>query len=180
MKRTWLMLLSVFFVWVGGCTKKQESYTLENVNAKLKEREKEIITLRKKGQLEKSANLAVKTGNEILNVFPPATMYRENVAKIVSVMGFLARLCSDKALHIRNESVNPEQSQKYTKLSDELHTMVDEIRRKMPSMPSNKPPQVKKVTPNTGEDEENPDAEGRDNATTPTGEDEPGDTVQDK
>ena len=180
MTRTWLILLSVFFVGVGGCTKKQESYTLANVNAKLKEREKEIITLRKKGQLEKSANLAVKTGNEILNVFPPATLYRENVANIVSVMGFLARLCTDKALHIRNESVNPEESQRYTKLSDELYAMVDEIRRKMPSMPSNKPPQVKKVTPNTGEDEDNSDAASGDNSTTPTGEDKPDDTVQDK
>jgi hypothetical protein len=32
------------------------------------------------------------------------------------------------------------------------------IRRKMPGMPSNKPAQVKKVTPDTGEDAENPDA----------------------
>lgn len=160
MTRKLLVVMSLILGFSGifACTKKQEGYTLESVNAKLQEREKEIISLRKKGKLENSANLAIKTGNEILNVFPMATMYRENVAKIVSAMGFLARLCSDKALHIRNESVNPEESQKYSKLSDDLYAMVDEIRRKMPSMPSNKPPQVKKVTPDTGEDAENPDA----------------------
>lgn len=150
--------LAMVAAWFSGCTKKQEGYTLENVNARLQEREKEIISLRKKGKLEQSANLALKTGNEILNVYPPSTMYRENVLKVVSAMGFLARLCSDKALHVRNESVNPEASQKYSKLSDDLYAMVEEIRRKMPSMPSNKPPQVKKVTPDTGEDAENPES----------------------
>ncbi len=156
MHKLLVLVILVGGVWMAGCTKKQEGYTLENVNAKLQEREREIIALRKKGKLEKSANLALRTGNEILNVFPPATMYRENVQKIVSAMGFLARLCGDKALHIRNESVNPEDSQKYTKLSDDLYAMVEEIRRKMPSMPSNKPPQVKKVTPDTGEEEGTP------------------------
>jgi len=153
------LLFAVLALGLFGtaCTKKQKSYTLENVNEELLDRQKEIVALRKKGKLEKSANLALRAGNDILNVYPMSTMYRENVSKVVSVMGFLARLCTDKALHIRNESMNPEQSKKYNKLSDDLYSSIDDIRKKMPGMPSNKKPEIKKVTPESGEDGETPD-----------------------
>lgn len=151
---TWLFAVLALGLFGAACTKKQKSYTLENVNAELTSRQKEIVALRKKGKLEKSANLALRTGNDILNVYPPATMYREEVAKVVSVMGFLARICTDKALHIRNESMKPEESKKFTKLSDDLYAVIDEIRRKMPGMPSNKKPEIKKVTPNSGQDDD--------------------------
>ena len=151
----WIMVLGVWTLGLFGsaCTKKQKSYTLESVNAELAKSQKQIVKLRKKGKLEQSASLALDTGNKILKVYPVSTMYRENVSKIVSVMGFVARICTDKALHIRNESMKPKESQKYTKLSDDLYAMVDEIRRKMPSMPSNKKPEIKKVTPNSGEED---------------------------
>ncbi|MBU1068675.1 hypothetical protein KJ975_03815 [Myxococcota bacterium] len=153
------LLFAILAVGLFGmaCTKKQKSYTLENVNEELISRQKEIVALRKKGKLEKSANLALKAAGDILNVYPMATMYRENVSRVVSVMGFLARLCNDKALHIRNESMNPEESRKYNKLSDDLYSMIDDIRKKMPAMPSNKKPEIKKVTPDTGDDGETPD-----------------------
>ncbi len=161
MVRKSVSVLLFAFLAVGlfgaACTKKQKSYTLENVNEELMSRQKEIVSLRKKGKLEKSANLALKTAGDILNVYPMATMYRENVSRVVSVMGFLARLCNDKALHIRNESMNPEESKKYNKLSDDLYSMIDDIRKKMPAMPSNKKPEIKKVTPNSGDDGEMPD-----------------------
>ena len=159
-RKSVLVLLSavLFFGLFGvACTKKQKSYTLESVNEELMQRQKEIVALRKKGKLEKSANLALLAGNDILNVYPLSTMYRENVSRVVSVMGFLARLCTDKALHIRNESMNPEESKKYNKLSDDLYSAIDDIRKKMPAMPSNKKPEIKKVTPNSGEDDETPD-----------------------
>ncbi|PKN23433.1 MAG: hypothetical protein CVU65_14100, partial [Deltaproteobacteria bacterium HGW-Deltaproteobacteria-22] len=154
------LLFAILAIGLFGtaCTKKQKSYTLENVNEELLSRQKEIVALRKKGKLEKSANLALKAAGDILNVYPMATMYRENVSRVVSVMGFLARLCNDKALHIRNESMNPEDSKKYNKLSDDLYSMIDDIRRKMPGMPSNKKPEIKKVTPETGDDGETPEA----------------------
>jgi uncharacterized pyridoxamine 5'-phosphate oxidase family protein len=164
MVRKSVSVLLFAFLAVGlfgtACTKKQKSYTLENVNEELMSRQKEIVSLRKKGKLEKSANLALKTAGDILNVYPMATMYRENVSRVVSVMGFLARLCNDKALHIRNESMNPEESKKYNKLSDDLYSMIDDIRKKMPAMPSNKKPEIKKVTPNSGDDGEMPDEAG--------------------
>ena len=157
---TWLFAVLVLGAFGAGCTKKQKSFTLENVNAELAERQKEIVALRKKGKLEKSANLALKTASDILNVYPLSTMYREEVSKVLSVMGFLARICTDKALHIRNESMNPEDSKKFTKLSDDLYSMIDDIRRKMPGMPSNKKPEIKKVTPDSAEDGETPDEAG--------------------
>ena len=153
---TWLFAVLALGALGTGCTKKQKSYTLESVNAELAQRQKEIVSLRKNGKLEKSANLALKTASDILNVYPLSTMYREEVSKVLSVMGFLARICTDRALHIRNESMNPEGSKKFTKLSDDLYAMIDDIRRKMPGMPSNKKPEIKKVTPDSAEDEETP------------------------
>lgn len=157
---TWLFPFLALGLFGAACTKKPKSYTLENVNAELNARQKEIVSLRKDGKLEKSANLALRTGNDILNVYPPATMYREEVAKVVSVMGFLARICTDKALHIRNESMKPEESRKFTKLSDDLYAMIDDIRKKMPGMPSKKKPEIKKVTPDSGEGDQTPDEAG--------------------
>jgi len=158
---TWLFTVLALGLFGVACTKKQKSYTLENVNAELNARQKEIVSLRKKGKLENAANLALRTGNDILNVYPLSTMHREEVAKVVSVMGFLARICTDKALHIRNESMKPEESKKFTKLSDDLYAMIDDIRKKMSGMPSSKKPEIKKVTPNSGEDDTPSEGDGK-------------------
>ncbi len=153
-----LLFLAAVFSFQAACTKKEKVYTLENVRQEINESHRDILRLRKKGELEKSAQLALETGRRINGTYPLNTMYREDVSKITSVMGFLARLCSDKAMHIRNESLKPADSKVYSQLSDDLYALVDEIRRKMPAMATTKKPEIKKVTPNTGDEETPADA----------------------
>ncbi len=75
---------------------------------------------------KKSANLAVKTGNEILQCVSAGHHVSGKCGQNRVRHGIFGPSVLGQALHIRNESVNPEESQKYTKLSDELYAMVDE------------------------------------------------------
>lgn len=145
-----LYFLLTLTIILSSCTKKPKAYTTPVVTQEIRTEVDNIKELRREGHLDKAAKSVIKLATKINSEYPAATMYREDVIKALGVFSRISRLCQDKELEIKSESINPEEAKVYAKFYETIERLSAEIKTKLggikwlspPKKPA--PPKVEK------------------------------------
>ncbi|MBN2723792.1 MAG: hypothetical protein JXR95_06960 [Deltaproteobacteria bacterium] len=138
------LLIAVALISVTGCKSKKKTYTTPKVTAEIREDLDKIKSYRQKGELENAAKLSISLGKRITSEYPVATMYREDVAKVLGFIIRVGRLCQDKELEIKSESINPSDAKVFADFSESISEIAADIRTKLPTIPWFMKPKPKK------------------------------------
>lgn len=139
------ILLTISAIISLGCTKKPKTYTTPAVTQEIREEIDKIKELRREGHLDKAAKRVIILTTKINSEYPAATMYREDVIKALSVFSRISRLCQDKELEIKSESINPGDAKVYSKFYEDIESLSSQIKTKLGGIKWLSPP--KKVAP---------------------------------
>ncbi len=144
-----LPLLFVIFA-VSGCKNKKKTYTTAKVTEEIKDETETIKRLRLNGKLNESAVKTQELATKILTTYPKATMYREHIIRFLRYAMKISRLCRDRSLELKNESINPEDAKAFSAHADKIDKQLDAIRKNLNSIKWMVPPEPEK----TDEDKE--------------------------
>ncbi|MBU1218716.1 hypothetical protein KKF34_12585 [Myxococcota bacterium] len=145
-----LYLFLTLTIILSSCTKKPKAYTTPVVTQEIRNELDKIKELRREGHLDKAAKSVIKLATKINSEYPAATMYREDVIKALGLFSRISRLCQDKELEIKSESINPDEAKQYSKFYETIESLSSEIKTKLggikwlspPKKPA--PPKVEK------------------------------------
>nr|MDA3863769.1 hypothetical protein [Deltaproteobacteria bacterium] len=83
-------------------------------------------------------------GANILSTYPTATMYREHIIRFLRYAMKISRLCRDKSLELKNESINPKDAELYTTHADKIDKQLVALRKNLNSIRWMVPPKPEK------------------------------------
>ncbi|MFH2010939.1 MAG: hypothetical protein ABI333_30345 [bacterium] len=120
-----------------SCAPKKRSYTVPAVTKEIEGGIREAQALKNKGKLKKASENILKLTAAVLKEYPQATLTQEPVKKLIAALEWMANMCLDRSLELKNESVSSEQdglSKKFRAWSDEHRTNMSKLREMVPSL----------------------------------------------
>ena len=130
-----LVLGTCLVVW--GCTPKKKAYTIPEVTKEINTAIQKTQRLKRKGELYEAAKVLNAITAKVFNDFPEATLTQEPVKKLMLTLDWLANLCLDRSLELKNEAVTDEQedqSANLRKWSDKQKEWAAKLRNKIPNL----------------------------------------------
>jgi hypothetical protein len=120
-----------------SCAPKKRSYTVPVVTKEIESNIREAQSLKNKGKLKKASENFLKLTKAVLKEYPQATLTQEPVKKLITALEWMANMCLDRSLELKNESVSSEQdemSKTFRKWSDVHRENMSKLRNLMPSL----------------------------------------------
>lgn len=130
-----LVLGTCLVVW--GCSTKKRTYTIPEVTKEINTAINKTERLKRQGELIKAAKTLNAITAKVMNEFPEATLTQEPIKKLVLTLQWLANLCLDRALELKQEAVTDaqeDQSANLRKWSDQQKKWATQLRDKIPNL----------------------------------------------
>jgi len=137
------ILLTALVCLVGAsigllsCAPKKRTFTVPQVTKEIENGIRKTQALKRKGDLKKSSELALELSKRVLNEFPRATLTQEPVTKLMNALEWMANMCLDRSLELKNESVSADQddmSKTFRAWSDEHRANMSKLRAMIPQL----------------------------------------------
>jgi hypothetical protein len=132
---------------VAACAPKKKTYTVPQVTSDIEGALKKVRDLKGAGKLDQASKVLVAISKAVLNDFPEATVTQEPVKKLLEVLDWMANLCLDRSLELKNEAVSPaedKQSRQFRQWSDDHRENLVKLRKLLPTL------QAAQVAPRPG------------------------------
>lgn len=132
-------LLLVLGVSVGllSCAPKKRTFTVPQVTKEIENGIRKAQKLKRKGDLKKASEFILELTGRVLKEFPQSTLTQEPVSKLMNTLEWMANMCLDRSLELKNESVSAAQddlSKKFTAWSSEHRANMSKLRAMIPQL----------------------------------------------
>lgn len=132
-------LLLVLGVSVGllSCAPKKRTFTVPQVTKEIENGIRKAQKLKRKGDLKDASEFVLELTNRVLKEFPQSTLTQEPVTKLMNALEWMANMCLDRSLELKNESVSASQddlSKKFTAWSSEHRANMAKLRAMIPRL----------------------------------------------
>lgn len=132
-------LALVLFVGMGllACAPKKRTYTVPQVTKEIEDGIRKTQKLKGAGELKEASELALKLTYQVLKEFPQTTLTQEPVKKLMTTLEWMANMCLDRSLELKNESVSAAQddlSKTFRAWSDEHRANLSKLRAMVPQL----------------------------------------------
>jgi len=134
-----MTLILALGVSVGlvSCAPKKRTFTVPQVSKEIETGIRKTQKLKRKGDLKEASELALELTRRVLKVFPQATLTQEPVKKLMNALEWMANMCLDRSLELKNESVSADQddlSKTFRAWSDEHRQNMSKLRAMIPQL----------------------------------------------
>ena len=132
-----LIPLALGLALVAGCAAKKTTYTIPQVTSDIEGAVRKVTELKTAGKLEQASRLLSAVTRRVLSEFPEATITQEPVKKIIDALDWMANLCLDRSLELKNEAVSASEdklSKQFRMWSDEHRENLVKLRKLLPSL----------------------------------------------
>jgi len=130
-------LLLVAFA-LAACAPKKKVYTVPSVTKEIEGGVRQARRLKARGKLAAASRKLLKLSKAVRTEYPEATLTQEPVKKLMDALEWIANLCLDRSLELKNESVSATQddlSVQFRKWSDLHRENLTELRKLLPRLP---------------------------------------------
>ncbi len=120
-----------------SCAAKKQSYTVPSVTKDIERGMRKTRKLKAQGDLKKASELLLALTRRVLKEFPPATLTQEPVKKLLGLLEWMANMCLDRSLELKNESVSAAEdslSRKFLAWSNEHRGNMSKLRALIPRL----------------------------------------------
>lgn len=132
-----LVLTLIAGVGLLSCAPKKRTYTVPQVTKEIESGIRKAQSLKRKGELKEASEFALELTKKVLKEFPQATLTQEPVKKLTNALEWMANMCLDRSLELKNESVSAAQddlSKKFRAWSDEHRNNMSKLRAMIPQL----------------------------------------------
>jgi len=132
-----LLPLTLGLALVAGCAAKKITYTIPQVTSDIEGAVRKVTELKNAGNLEQASRVLSGVTRRVLSEFPEATITQEPVKKIMDALDWMANLCLDRSLELKNEAVSAAEDQlskQFRMWSDEHRESLVKLRKLLPSL----------------------------------------------
>lgn len=119
-----------------SCAPKKRTFTVPQVTKEIESGIRKTQALKRKGELKEASELALELSKRVLKEFP-ATLTQEPVTKLMNALEWMANMCLDRSLELKNESVSASQDDMSTTFrawSDEHRANMSKLRAMIPRL----------------------------------------------
>lgn len=120
-----------------SCAPKKRTYTVPQVTKEIENGIRKTQKLKSSGELKEASEFALKLTKRVLKEYPQATLTQEPVKKLVTTLEWMANMCLDRSLELKNESVSADQddlSKKFRAWSDVHRANMAKLRSMVPQL----------------------------------------------
>lgn len=124
-------------VGLVSCTPKKRTFTVPQVTKEIETGIRKTQKLKRSGDLKEASELAIELSKRVLKEFPQATLTQEPVKKLMNALEWMANMCLDRSLELKNESVSADQddlSKTFRAWSDEHRENMAKLRAMIPQL----------------------------------------------
>lgn len=124
---------------LAGCAAKKQTYTVPQVTSDIEGAVRRVTELKSTGKLEQASRLLLTITRRVLSEFPEATITQEPVKKLLDALDWMANLCLDRSLELKNEAVSSSEdklSRQFRVWADEHRDNLVKLRKLLPSFKS--------------------------------------------
>jgi hypothetical protein len=120
-----------------SCAPQKRTYTVPHVTKEIETGIRKARKLKRSGDLKDASEFVLELTGRVLKEFPSATLTQEPVKKLVNALEWMANMCLDRSLELKNESVSATQdslSKKFRIWSDEHRQNMSKLRAMIPRL----------------------------------------------
>jgi hypothetical protein len=124
-------------VGLVSCTPKKRSYTIPQVTKEIEDGVRKTKKLKRGGDLKEASELILALTKQVLKRFPRATLTQEPVRRLMNALEWMANMCLDRSLELKNEAVSATQddlSKKFLAWSNEHRKNMSKLRDMIPQL----------------------------------------------
>lgn len=132
------LVLGAGVLAAAACTPKKRVYTVPSVTKEIEDGVRQARRFKAKGKLKAASRRLLALGKAVRGEYPQATLTQEPVKRLLDALEWIANLCLDRSLELKNESVSATQddlSVQFRKWSDEHRENMTAIRKILPRLP---------------------------------------------
>ncbi len=125
------------FVATPGCTPTKKVYTIPSVTKDIEGSIRSARSLKSSGKLKQASERLLKVSNAVLKEYPQTTLTQEPVKKLLTALEWMANMCLDRSLELKNEAVSAAEddlSKTFRKWSDVHRENLSAIRKMLPNL----------------------------------------------
>ncbi len=134
---TALVLVLGVSVGLVSCASKKRTYTVPMVTKDIESGIRKAQKLKRTGSLKDASEFIIELTTRVLKEYPQATLTQEPVKKLVNALEWMANMCLDRSLELKNESVSAAQdslSKTFRVWSDEHRASMAKLRNMIPRL----------------------------------------------
>lgn len=134
---TTLVLVLGASVGLVSCASKKRTYTVPVVTKEIESGIRKTRKLKRRGDLKEASEYALGLAKRVLKEYPQSTLTQEPVRKLMNTLEWMANMCLDRSLELKNESVSAAQddlSTKFRAWSDEHRANMAKLRDMIPRL----------------------------------------------
>ncbi len=134
---TTLILALGVSVGLLSCAPKKRTYTVPHVTKEIVNGIRKAEKLKRKGDLKDASEFVLELTGRVLKEYPTATLTQEPVKKLVNALEWMANMCLDRSLELKNEAVSASEddlSKKFRAWSDVHRANMSKLRDMIPRL----------------------------------------------